>query len=313
MNENLLNDLPYGVIVCQSNGNMLYTNTSASKLLNCQSGNLTNYNILTYIDEYFTKKVQDVLEDPDSVVNTIDRNFIIVKLKGLTTKFFKIIFKKSDDRNNIILMMHDYTTYKLEHDNLTQSLTQLNDNITKNNLVLKTITNICNNVFYKDRSEISSILLELSKTFNLKKSTICFKNGVRHILYCNKDSNGSYTVNKLDGDKILDDCQIWNNEVNYLDCKELMFKVPHCITCWHKLDHGHCDFEYMTLLKLKLSSQEVIGFFGFVENDAFKLSKTDLEVLESLSQILAYIINNKEQVADVTSYIKQQFSKILGS
>ena len=66
-----------------------------------------------------------------------------------------------------------------------------------------------------------------------------------------------------------------------------------------------------TILKLKLNTNKVIGYFEFVEGDSHKLSGTELEVLEGLSQILAYIINNKEQVEDVTRYIQQKFTNLV--
>ena len=111
----------------------------------------------------------------------------------------------------------------------------------------------------------------------------------------------------MDGEDLprLHNCEIWEREKDYTNCKELIFHIPCNITC-EKLC-GNNNLSIVHVLKLKLNDNTVIGFLEFIEDDHFKLSNSDLEILESLSQILAYIINNKEQVNDITAYIKQKF------
>lgn len=312
MNTDILNELPYGVTVCQNNGTMLYTNQAASIIFNCPSGNLINYNILTFIDGHFHDKLKSILENPEDAQLMIGRDFIFVKLKDISSKIYKVKFKKIEN-NDILIMIYDYTSSKIDRDNLIKNISQLNDYVSKNNLVLKTISNLCKNVFYKDRSALSDILTGIASSFKLIKAAICFKNGTRHLVYCKKHNDGTYECGKLDGTKelIQKKCTIWESEKNYITSADLIFTVPCKMTC---IDLTYNNNDYtdgsMHVLKLKLNDNTVVGFLEFVEDENFQLSTSDLEILESLSQILAYIINNKEQVEDVSNYIKSKFNAI---
>ena len=312
MNTDILNELPYGVTVCQNDGTMLYTNQAASIIFNCPSGNLINYNILTFIDGHFHDKLTSILKNPEDAQLMVGRDFIFVKLKDISSKIYKVKFKRFEV-DNILIMIYDYTSNKIDRDNLIKNISQLNDYVSKNNLVLKTISNMCKNIFYKDRSALSDILVGIATSFKLVKAAICFKNGTRHLIYCKKLNDGSYNIGKLDGTPELTQkkCAIWENEKNHVHEKDLIFQIPCNMTCvdlvYNNTDYADND---MHILKLKLDNNTVVGFLEFVEDEQFQLSTSDLEILESLSQILAYIINNKEQVEDVNNYIRSKFSNI---
>lgn len=312
MDTDIINELQYGVLTCRKDGTMLYANTAASEIFNCLSGNLSNYNILSLIDRYFSDRVQLILESPEEAIQSIGRDFIFIKIRSNIDKIYKLKFKSTKNKN-ILFIVYDYTTSKLDRDNLVSTINHLNTYITKNNVVLKTISDICKDIFYKDRSSLSEILLQLSKTFHLERSVICFKNGTNHIIYCRKQKNGLYDKGKIDGD-LEKPCMIWDNEKNFLHEKKLIFDIPCTLTCVSPSD----DYEEEQngtahVLKLKLDDNKVVGFFEFIENEKFKLSKADLDILESLSQILAYIITNKEHVVDVTNYIKKKFENLHGN
>lgn len=312
MTADILNELQYGVVLCQKDGTMLYANNEASVIFNCPAGNLVDYNILSFIDEYFRDRVKLILETPEQTVQATGNNYIYIKLVSLQSKTFKLVFKKTED-DKLLFMVYDYTTSKLEKDNFIKNISQMNNSITRNNLVLKTVANLCKNIFYKNRSMLDEILLDLSATFHLKKSAICFRNGTTHVICCRKKKDSTYEVEKIDGDGLSNhkNCEIWKREKDYINCKELIFQVPSTITC-EKLDFANKDQKVIVhILKLKLNDSTVVGFLEFVEDDEFQLSNSDLEILESLSQILAYIINNKEEVNDVTAYIKEKFGNIL--
>jgi hypothetical protein len=312
MTTDIINELQYGVVLCQRNGDMLYTNDQASKIFNCPSGNLNDYNILSYIDEYFHNKVKMILSEPDQSILSFGHDFIYVKLNGLQSKIYKLKFKKTKD-DNILLMIYDYTTNKLDRDNLIKNISQMNDSVTRNNIVLKTISHIINNFFYKDRSMIKDILVDISSAFRFKNSAVCFKNGTNHVITCKRLRDNTYEVENLNGEQISghNNCIIWNQEQQHSGCKDLIFQAPCNITC-SKLYYNQNESNKLLvqILKLKLNDDTVIGFLSFIEDDRFKLSNSDLEILESLSQILAYIINNKEQIDDVTKYIKEKFSNL---
>lgn len=306
MNE-LLDDIPYGAILCDKDGGMLYANLAASKLINCESGSLTDCNIRSYIDQSFASKMTELF---NNIANDKDlaSNFIYVKTKDTANKFYKLVAKKSDKhQDKLILMIYDYTPIKLQQDSLSESYNHMSDNLIRNSLVLKVIADICSNVLYKDRSTLSDIVLKLAFGFHLEKAAICFKNGTGHVIYAKRKSDKTYETGRIDGDSIKKECPLWKNENNYIDCKQLIFKIPMVATC---CSNEYSDDVILNVLKLKLNSQKVIGFFEFIEDKHFKLSDTELEVLESLSQLLAYIINNKEQVNDTTNYIREKFKSL---
>lgn len=309
MDTDIINELQYGVLTCRKDGTMLYANTAASEIFNCLPGNLSNYNILSLIDRYFSDRVQLILQSPEEAIQSIGRDFIFIKIRTDIDKIYKLKFKSTKNKN-ILFVIYDYTTSKLDRDNLVSNINHLNAYITKNNVILKTISDICKDIFYKDRSSLSDILLQLSKTFHLDRSAICFKNGTNHIIYCRKQKNGLYDEGKIDGD-LKKPCKIWDNEKNFLHEKKLIFDIPCTLTCVTPADDYQEEQNGTAhVLKLKLDDNKVIGFFEFIENENFRLSKADLDILESLSQILAYIITNKEHVVDVTNYIKQKLENL---
>lgn len=303
--DRLLDDVPCGVVVCKEDGSMLYANKIAQKYLTSESQNVTDYNILTSIDTLFKDRAVKFLQSIHDGSSTC--NFIYVKLVSVVNKYFKIVAKKSDeDTDNIVLMCYDYTPVKVQQDSLMKSYNEMNDSLIRNAMVLRVMSNICNNVLYKDRSSLSDIVLKLAYAFHLQRSAICFRNGTGHVIYANRRPNKTYDCGTIEDSFAKDKCIIWQNEINYIYCKELLFKVPICTTCAASNEQNVT----VNILKLKLDSQKVIGFFEFVEDPNFKLSDTELEILESLSQLLAYIINNKEQVTESTNYIKEKFRSL---
>lgn len=301
MNE-LLDDIPYGIILCKEDGGMLYANTSAIKLFNCNRTSLNDYNVLSFIDDIFVDELLILL----SSVKTLDQfNFIFLQLKDQDDKFYKVVAKASKNSpGNIVLMIYDYTPVKIQHDEMECAYNRINENLIKNSLVLKAISHICNNVLYKNRSDLIEIIEEIAIAFHLVKAAICFTNGTRHIVYADRNADNTYQVGRMDGVEIKENCQIWKNEINFIDSPKLIFKVTSRDINCNRLTQKNTN---VNILKLKLNSQKVVGFFEFVEDEQFKLSDAELEILESLSQLLAYIVNNKEQVFETTNYIKEKF------
>lgn len=289
--EELINDIPYGVIVCHKDGNIVYKNSAATEILNSETEVLGGTNILSYIDDGYVNAIKEILTNPN------EDNTIHLHLKT-KTKTYKVVPKRSQiDTNNIILMVYDSTK-------TAETI--------KENTILKTISDICKDVFYKDRSTLDEIVLALSQAFHLKLAAIYFRNGCNHLVYCKKTQDDQFECKTLEGTQTLSDQDIWMREQNYVNCKDLIFTVKLKDTdglILRDLKERMPD-QSMNILKLKLTDENVIGFLEFIEDDNLKLSNSELEILESLSQILAYIINNKEQVADLSAYIKQQFDNI---
>lgn len=289
--EELINDIPYGVIVCHTDGNIVYKNSAASKFLsNCAEIDGSN-NILSCVDERYVDATKLILQNPD------ESTTLHLHLKNNAATFKVVPKKSSTDPSNIILMLYDSTKTA---------------RTIKENTILKTISSICKDVFYKDRSTLDDIVLSLSQAFHLKLAAIYFRNGCNHLIYCKKTQNDEFECNVLEGTQTLSDQDIWVREQNYTECKDLLFSVKLKDTDGLILRdlRERMPEQTMNILKLKLTDDQVIGFLEFIEDDNLKLSNSELEILESLSQILAYIINNKEQVADLTAYIKQQFENI---
>ena len=290
MKEELLNDIPYGVIVCQDNGDIVYLNTQAASYLDFKEN---RKNFLTYLDDDNSELIKSILDEhqPDYKA--------YIRIKGNINKTYKVTTKRSTKNpEHVIFMIYDNSDSAI---------------IFENNKILKTISNICKDLFCKDRSNLDDIVVDLTQSFHLKLGSIYFKNGTNHLVYCIKNNDGSFTHESLDGCyTLLSNQDIWVREKNYKFSDELIFHVnlkdiDNPILSRFKKERPD---DKISILKLKLTNNNVVGFFEFIEDDNFKLSVAEIEILESLSQILAYIINNKEQIDDISSYIKEKFDSI---
>ena len=142
MNTDIINELQCGIVLCQKDGTMLYANHVASVIFNCPSGNLVDYNILSFIDKYFHDNIKLILNSPDEAKQLTGNDFIYVKLSGFSAKIFKLMFTKTSN-NKVLFTIVDYTTNKQEKDNLVNSINQMNNSITRNQLyVSKMVLNM---------------------------------------------------------------------------------------------------------------------------------------------------------------------------
>jgi len=173
----------------------------------------------------------------------------------------------------------------------------------RNRNVVISISKLIENFFYKNRSDIEDILKDLHSSLNIQHSLLLFRNGRDHILYC-KDEISTYKCDYLDKD------------LHYLDSKfeeKVVARVTDVLiikkyedTYIHEfVKDKSLDRKNVYVLKL-MFGPKTIGYYEFIPHNYIMLTPTELSLIQSLSSILAYIINNKNEQLEIENYIKEK-------
>lgn len=187
---------------------------------------------------------------------------------------------------------------------------QLEVSMRRANRVLRCVSNICKDVLYKNRSDLEEILLNISQSLELEKSAICFKNGTNHVIYCKKLNDNSYICQKLDG---LDNNLCYFNNINQTNDKwqlSNLIKIP-CEQCclFEKEEIKNANNRSIGVVQLALNDK-VVGYFQYLPKQESELSDSEMQSIQNLSSVLAYIVNNKEEVRLTIDYINQKFKDL---
>lgn len=301
---NILNEInDYYIIHCDKNGKIINANNKSSEIIS----NYKDKNILDFIQPEYCHIIKKIIDDPINFIsqpktwvvgfNQLINCYInvnIVKNNDILFSFKNIC----DNRPCDSFWSNKLLTYKLK--------------IQRAHKILLCVSSICKNVLYKTRSDIEDILLDLCNSLNLKKATICFKNGKYHIYHYGKENDDKYYIKKLDIDT-LENCTIISDK-NYLDVWDENTIKPKKYICDENCPckiHNLCSGCSETVKVYQLSLQDkVIGYFEYVSSNNKELNSVELEALDSLSQVLAYIINNKEETRLTIDFIKSKFKEL---
>jgi hypothetical protein len=171
--------------------------------------------------------------------------------------------------------------------------------------IIHSTSNLVKNVFYKNRSNVSEILIELSQSLNFKYSMVLFRNGCDHAIYCKDSLNGYESI-------ILDELPVRFEDpvfdINVQDRISATFITKYYCNTYMKLycdEKNISDNSIVYILKLMLGPKQ-IGYFEFITHKNINLTPTELNLIESLSTILAYTINNKAEQIEIEKYIKEK-------
>jgi len=165
------------------------------------------------------------------------------------------------------------------------------------------IAKLIQNFLYKQRSDIFDIVKDLHNALKIEHSLVLFRNGHDHILYC-KDNIASQ------------DCR-YIKDLTYLDAKfdeNIVTPITDILHIKKYKDSYIKEFvnddslgnKNVYVLKL-VFGPKTIGYFEFIPYSHILLTPVELTMIQSLSSILAYIINNKNEQANLESYIKEKF------
>lgn len=171
--------------------------------------------------------------------------------------------------------------------------------------IINATSHLVENIFYKNRSNVSDMLIDLSKSLNFKTSMVLFRNGCDHIIYC-KDSLDGYVSEPLDELPVSFEDHVFN--INVQKKISETFIIKRYGDTYMKLyceDTNISDNASVYILKLMFGPKQV-GYFEFIPHQNINLSPTELKLIESLSTILAYTINNKAEQIEIENYIKEK-------
>ena len=171
--------------------------------------------------------------------------------------------------------------------------------------ILNSLSNLIENVFYKNRSNIKDIIIELCTVLKIQYSLVMFHNGKDHVIYC-KDNISNFDCIDLDEkEKIKIDDDVISQNI-YKEITDILTTKRYENTYFNKylkeeLLHGSKVY----VLKL-LFGEELIGYFEFIPHSFIELEKTEIKLIQSLSSILAYVIYNKNEEIEIKKYITEK-------
>ena len=171
--------------------------------------------------------------------------------------------------------------------------------------ILNSLSNLIENVFYKNRSNIKDIIIELCTVLKIQYSLVMFHNGKDHVIYC-KDNISNFDCIDLDEkEKIKIDDNVISQNI-YKEITDILTIKRYENTYFNKylkeeLLHGSKVY----VLKL-LFGEELIGYFEFIPHSFIELEKTEIKLIQSLSSILAYVIYNKNEEIEIKKYITEK-------
>ena len=171
--------------------------------------------------------------------------------------------------------------------------------------ILNSLSNLIENVFYKNRSNIKDIIIELCTVLKIQYSLVMFHNGKDHVIYC-KDNISNFDCIDLDEkEKIKIDDDVISQNI-YKEITDILTIKRYENTYFNKylkeeLLHGSKVY----VLKL-LFGEALIGYFEFIPHSFIELEKTEIKLIQSLSSILAYVIYNKNEEIEIKKYITEK-------
>jgi hypothetical protein len=171
--------------------------------------------------------------------------------------------------------------------------------------VINSTANLIQNLFYKNRSNIGDILIELSKSLNFKYSMVLFRNGCDHVIYC-KDTLDGYEYSTLDSLPFRFDDDLFYNKISKKISDTFIIKeYKDTYLKAYCTEKNANDNMHVYILKLMFGPKNV-GYFEFVPHQNIILTPTELKLIESLSAVLAYTINNKSEQIEIENYIREK-------
>jgi len=187
----------------------------------------------------------------------------------------------------------------------TDTITKYNYHMDKYIKILNSLSNLTEDVFYKNRSNIKDIIIELCAVLRIQYCLVMFHNGKDHVMY-GKDNISSFDVINLDEQKDIkiDDKLISENV--YKEITDILTIKRYENTYFNKyVSENLIKGSKVYVLKL-LFGDVLIGYFEFIPHSFVELEKTEIKLIQSLSSILAYVIYNKNEELEIKKYITEK-------
>ena len=300
--KSALNDIKdYPVIYCKKSGAIKECNDIAKNEIVIKKSN----NVLDYILPEYQRIIIDMLNNANPthnnsysyVVGATNYNNYYVTYIHLKDHSTILSFKNINEKNNNDKFWNE-------------KIISLQVSLEKSNKVLRCISRLCKDVLYKNRSDLEGILLDICTSLELEKCSVCFKNGINHIIYCKKTDLNTYECSKYDG-TLTESCYFHSQEEYNRPWKITKFiKIPCDQCCLFTRDGDTEKYKNRSIGVIQLLHGKVIGYFHFLTKSERNLSDTEIESIQDLSHVLAYIVNNKEEVRTTIDYINKKFQDL---
>lgn len=300
LSNEILNSVEdYFVVHCSKTGYIKNSNAEARKHILIDE---TKNNILDFIREEYKSIIRQILINPSEFFSRP-----ITWVVGFKSNVNCYISTNIINETDIVFSFKDITKDTKNDAFWTNKLLTYKMQVNRYNKVLECISTLYKNILYRNRSDLEDILLHLTSGLKLDRSVICFRNGVNHVIACVKQDEG-YKCQKLDGPNanfsLPDVCtydEIWGHskllKVSASDCGYSLNDDP-------EREHRTVDIIQLVL------DNKIIGYFGCIPEIEYPLSTSEMEALENLSQILSYVINNKEETRMTIDYINTRLRNI---
>lgn len=232
-------------------------------------------------------------------------NFLeIRKLQLIDGKQYHVTFEVSDTSK---LCFHfKKCTNEIKDTFWEDTISKYDYYINRARNVIQSTSLLIQDIFYKNRSDINSILKQLCESLNIQFAIVLFRNGCDHLIYCKNILSG-YECSQIENEHITFDDYKFNENVRQQISET--FKIKMYKDTYMKI---YCediipDNKNVYLLKLMFGPKE-IGYFEFATHSNIQLTPSEIKLVQSLSSILAYVINNKYEQIEIEKYIKEKFN-----
>ena len=170
---------------------------------------------------------------------------------------------------------------------------------------LESISKLIEKLFYKNRSDLNEVISGLHNALEIEHSVLLFRNGHDHVMYC-RNKNVSEECNFVKNDNYKYDDKKFNENV-LININDIMIVKKYENTYIKDfINNDELKDKKVYVLKLAFGPM-LIGYFEFIPYSYIMFTPTEIKLIQSLSNILAYIIHNKNEQLDIENYIIKKF------
>lgn len=272
-----------------------------------------NGDIIQSPDDVKITKVMDILHDDsllkfhENVKAMFDSNQYLqnFKLKLKNNKDYYLTIEIINGKICCTFQLCEDSCIKCIENYWSDTILKYNYHMDKYVKILNSLSNLIENVFYKNRSDIKNIIIELCTVLKLQYSLVMFHNGKDHMIYC-KDNISSFDCEDIDEkeDIKIDDSFISQNI--YKKITDVLIIKRYKDTYFNRYFKDKLPCESKVYVLKLLFGDVLIGYFEFIPHSFIELEKTEIKLIQSLSSVLAYVIYNKNEELIIKNYITEK-------
>ncbi len=276
-----------------------------------------NGNVIQSPDNVKITKIMDILHEDSTMIFheniknmfSSEQHLNTFKLKLLNNKDYYITIEIINGKICCTFQECDDKNRKNVEDFWMNSILKYSYHTIKYTRILNSLSNLVEDIFYKNRSNIKNIVIELCEVLKLQYCLVMFHNGKDHVIYCKDNISNFDCVNLEEGTENINiDDDKFNQDI-YKKIADILIIKRYEDTYFSKFLENDINKENIGkkvyVLKL-MFGDNIIGYLEFVPHSFIELEKTELNLIQNLSSILAYVIYNKSEEMEIKKYIAQK-------